>query len=78
MSSLIYLKDNNCGVSNVLEKEKQYDDISHIVNKTIEEVLDENPAFVFPKKTFSFIYLLPYHLLDLRRRAFHCLPNCWT
>ena len=59
MSSLIYLKDNNCGVSNVLEKEKQYDDISHIVNKTIEEVLDENPAFVFPKKNVQFHLFAP-------------------
>ena len=43
MSPVVYLKDNNCGISNVLENEMQYDDISHIANKTIEELLEENP-----------------------------------
>ena len=50
MSPVVYLKDNNCGVSNVLENEMQYDDISHIANKTIEELLEENPnLLIFPQ-----------------------------
>lgn len=50
MSPVVYLKDNNCGVLNVLENEMQYDDISHIANKTIEELLEENPnLLIFPQ-----------------------------
>lgn len=50
MSSVVYLKDNNCGVSNLLKEETQYDDISHIANKTIEEVIEENPnLLIFPQ-----------------------------
>lgn len=50
MSSVVYLKDNNCGVSNLLKEEKQYDDILHIANKTIEEVIEENPnLLIFPQ-----------------------------
>ena len=50
MSPVVYLKDNNCGISNVLENEMQYDDISHIANKTIEELLEENPnLLIFPQ-----------------------------
>lgn len=50
MSPVVYLKDNNCGVSNVLENAMQYDDISHIANKTIEELLEENPnLLIFPQ-----------------------------
>ena len=60
MSSVVYLKDNNCGVSNLLKEETQYDDISHIANKTIEEVIEENPnLLIFPQslginKDFAF------------------------
>lgn len=50
MSEVIHLKDNNCGVSKIINTETQYDDLSAIANITVDGLLKRNPdLLIFPQ-----------------------------